>query len=626
MTGSTKILTVSYGTFSCTLEGFDDPFATMRGIAEYFRDLAADDRYFGAEPPTPDVEMLQRIAEKEVQRRVEAQIGDGAVALRQVTSAAAPAAAFADIAETGAEADDESAAPGTPDQPAEADEVAAAKAGHEAEGAADGLDHGPLAYEDEYLLSDEPEDAWAVDPDAKAPAEGPAESVVEKLRRIRAVVSRSVEPSKTGTKEPFSSEQARFADTDAVARRDRANSETIRQITSDLDGDGEFKGEEPQDATPAASTGSAATAPTLQEPFEEDLEVQEPELPADTVADGAEEPAEQDHPVAATPEDADETGATDDEPSGGEPVSQEAPEDEIAADADESDSKSTIDAVLRDVSEPSGHEPGAGASEAEEAEEPVGDGEDTVESTISSLVAASRSEDGTDATQREARRTSQPLEPISDEGQGRLLAETDTKLNDDEGIRRRRVISQMRAAVAATKAERAISRDPLGVKDAASREETRYRNDLSEVVQKVSRSPQDEATARRVSAPPLVLVSSQRIDPVAPSPDSGVADQTPGAEESFADFAKRMGANELGELLEAAAAYTSFVEGQTSFSRPEIMRRVARVDPALKLTREDGLRSFGQLLRQGKFRKLERGQFTISEETRFKPGDRFVGE
>ncbi len=88
-----KVMTVSYGTFACTLEGFDDPFTTMQLVAEYFRKLSAEDRYFGGEPLQPDTNTLHRIARDANPNKVDAEVSDGGVILRQADVVDAPAKA-----------------------------------------------------------------------------------------------------------------------------------------------------------------------------------------------------------------------------------------------------------------------------------------------------------------------------------------------------------------------------------------------------------------------------------------------------------------------------------------------------------------------------------------------------
>lgn len=637
MTGSNKILTVSYGTFSCTLEGFDDPFGTMRGIAEYFRDLAADDRYFGAEPPTPDVEMLQNIAQKEVNRRVEARVGETGLSLRQVDKAieaSEPEAA-------------EPEARKTPKPVAESDTAEDAEV----------LDSGPLAFDDDYLMADEPEDVLTLDPRAAPAASGlPAESVAEKLRRIRAVVSRTIEPEEDKSAFDKAPESEAGAETDDPKNRQRALSKTIAEITADLaDEDDVSEGtdaDEVQD-TPAPLTlrdDAAENADTslIASIMASDRDIEDAETPSDNLFEEesdsdpeAEEPAE-DFTAQADDFEEDFDEDFDDNEDDIQPAA-ESRTDVKEDNADEDDFDATLNAAIANVAA----KVGTTTPRAQE-ETPVASVEDDQE--LDAL--ANHDDDGefedddfeddepediqVATAAHSERKPSRPLEPLSDTNGdvGRLLQETDQKFNEDDGIRRRRVISQMRAAVAATKADRILSRIiPRDEQEAD--DQNAYRQDLTRAM---TRRPSfsEMTKAEQAARPaPLVLVSSQRVDEKVSSkkPDENATLRRDAGDHNsmsqasnFREFAASMGATELPDLLEAAAAYTAFVEGQPHFSRPEIMKRVARVDPALAVSREAGLRSFGQLLRQGKIHKLQRGQFTVPASTRFNPAQRIAGE
>ncbi len=260
-------------------------------------------------------------------------------------------------------------------------------------------------------------------------------------------------------------------------------------------------------------------------------------------------------------------------------------------------------------------------------------------------------EDGThrnrDGRTREDGANAPPEDEIS-----RLVETANSRLEGAENKRRMSAIAHLKAAVAATVADRKLSFRRGGEEPGADSELDRYRDDLSRVVQ--PRRASSQGTDRRPETPaprpaPLVLVSEQRID-ASPQPrpseppavlprrisasavavepmdedDEEAAFVAPmSAEEagSFAEFAESAGAKELPDLLEAAAAYIAIHEGLTHFSRPQVMRKVAAVSSD-EFTREQGLQSFGKLLRQGRIQKVRRGQFTISKTSRFTPQSR----
>jgi hypothetical protein len=790
MVGTSKILTVSYGTFSCTLEGFDEPFSTMKSISEYFRDLAAEDRYFGAEPPTPDADMLHRIAEHEIKRRVEARVNENSVTLRQVedeegttgNASSSPRKVTLGVADTTATAslDDEAQsiekkaekadeiaqdaavmpaadpieepAPilrAVEEAPFEAAEVSARIEEEVAQEAQTEAPAAPVKNEAEILSGDSiaaklsriravvsgdaPEGAYSEDqhadesfapaalnamfddedeadaletaPVAEAEFEDEAESIeaevaevaeveadVEAVAEVEAEVEAEIEATDVEAiqEEAAEAEVTAIEEVEADAEIDTEAEDTIAlsaitsQLAADISerqSDADSLAYEDEDTSDdisiSALIGSMSEPEAIEEAAEEDaapeaqaeaeqeeeaprldasrrararvIKMRKADFEAEFNAEAAAKEAQEDEAIeAAAPEMiADE---------------EDADNEAETADIDLGDTSLSQDdeaALLAELAAVSGEEGEVSSDLAENAQT-----DDDALAAITSAMAPASEDEATDEAEAEAdaevdaealakelRRARLEAAPVEDDAAvSRLMAETDREFSNSEGSRRRNAIQHLKAAVLANRSDDDQEQDEEEVV------RSRFRDDLNRVVKpsRPSASGEGRGAARRLA--PLMLVSEQRIDvptetapiaaeatPVRPRriSTSNLALRADAEDESFdltaenddaqtsgnifeestsfADYAETVGASELTDLLEAAAAYTAFVEGRPHFSRPQIMRAVAEVEADNGFSREDGLRSFGQLLRQGKIQKLKRGQFTISQDTRFKP-------
>lgn len=751
MVNTSKILTVSYGTFSCTLEGFDDSFDTMKAIAEYFRDLAAEDRYFGAEPPVPDAEMLARIAEREIARRVEAREERGSIVLRAAPYGAvsAPLPAFAAApfaAAVPATTSPATPPPATPEAAAVSDVAAADTPAADAPTARTSPDRAADAAPPPLQATDEPP-AARVEPAARPepapdlwedvardaplrPAAMPSampsamptpvphpdpDSVAAKLQRIRDVVTQSAAVaaphsySEDEHADSFLSETVESMET-ALELDDQADDD---QLEDDGDEIAALLSRLAQDAPDQADAASAVSGHDMaQDDAQDDMADQELPLAEDLTAEDAAEDnagpqvaevtnaatdagrvltvkrAEFDAAIAkgdliVEAEDADagadateaaqaEADTAYDDDDTDQPLRYEmpkltpnqdlSPEDEDALRQELAAVEAELVEITRSADEVIAPQHETAAFDDEDDDD---DDEDDENDGLTSLFHDDEDEDadgdgdagrdnityqaGTDRQDKAAiapHILRDPRERLAgsaaEDDMSRLMAKAETALTEPESASRRNAIAHLRAAVAATKAEQSagthVSRTPSA---------TAFRDDLADVVR--PRRPVGEAAAPtpRPSEPrpaPLKLVAEQRVDlpeghvsaPVRPrrvslAQASDAAQDMPAqpadpveAEGGFALFASKMGATELSDVLEAAAAYLTHVEGRETFSRPQLMTKARRA-MAGSFNREDGLRSFGQLLRQGKIQKIRGGQFVASEDIGFKPQQRRVG-
>ncbi|WP_380053258.1 hypothetical protein ACFE33_11030 [Falsihalocynthiibacter sp. SS001] len=667
MVGENKILTVSYGTFSCTLEGFDDSFSTMKAIAEYFKGLAAEDRYFGAEPPAPDAEMLARIAEKEIRSRVEAQIGESGILLRKSEETARPAVTKAETAKA-PEMEPEEEAP-APAQPftARREEIDGGSVAAKLQRIRAVVSRAPESIAEE-VIEDANTEFVSIESafqDIEEPA-APAQSAVETTEAPDAYEAEEAvadaplaeieedEQFEEEIEPEVATEEATHDEEDDILAGIGASLSTPEVAADEVAEEVAELEEEADDSADITSIlGAIATQDTSVEitvdedelAVEEELtveeEVEEELLQADEAIEEDEIVAEEAAPVQEEPASIDFSVLNADE------------EEETAREAEEA----PVEAQKTDVMPQRVAKRGVSGVAARARARVLGasttDAENTEVSaeTASSLSAEAEAELAADLaaveTEEAPKSEHKPLpkvtphRPLSkkadEDNVERLMQESENKFAETEGTRRRSAIAHLKAAVAATVADRKILG---GSKPKADDQTDTYRQDLAE-----SELPKPLNEGKEKRPAPLVLVSEQRIDlgdgtalhprrvsksaPELREVNKELAEENAkllADSKSFAEFAERVGATELPDLLEAAAAYASYVEGQDHFTRPDVMRRVLRFGEEQGLTREDGMRSFGILLREGKIEKIKRGQFRIAETTRFNPHARIAGE
>ncbi len=685
MVPANKILTVAYGTFSCTLEGFDDPFSAMTDIAEYFRDLAADDRFFGAEPPTPDMATLRTIAETKARHSVTARTDGGKVVLRPAaiapqedvlagTTGDAGEASYADMgdvenatydrleegtagaADIGADAasgDAEVVAGAPQSEDVEVSEEEAvvtadmdAVTDRNAEPAGDtfGDDALAAAFRDDALIGsvdDEIEEPFAYGAPDIAPADedddrivisSAGEDVTSAGDDVTSAGDEAVETAPSA-KKALHDESERGVD--AIARTVRVR--RIRRVENTA-----AVVVATESVTPADAQGDALEGALTNDAEDDDLMSElaaiEAELARDATglkATGAKE----------TKDDiADESidGAEDDDGIVG-LLSFDEGVDDGAQDAEGDDLAAELAAIRADDSVALNRDHEGGDEDAVVADAPNAGAETGKLKTKDSeelREADSGNEPDEGHVQAEAHAPATPAEEIaaSDPDVERLFAATDSRLSGPDTSRRHANISHLKAAVAARRADGPV--EPREEKETDA-----YRADLASNVlpRRPSGTTEEPQADRSVRPAPLMLVSEQRVvetfetDATAASGSTGrpaeedvssdMDDGTGGvgvAAEDFERFAAEVGATELPDILEAAAVYNARVMGEDSFSRPRLLHLAS--EACDDLSREDGLRGFGQLLRDGRIRKVSRGTFALASESRYATdADRRVG-
>ena len=115
---------------------------------------------------------------------------------------------------------------------------------------------------------------------------------------------------------------------------------------------------------------------------------------------------------------------------------------------------------------------------------------------------------------------------------------------------------------------------------------------------------------QRPGAPCVRIRASQAAETIVPDVDGTALGQD--TVETFKAFADDVDAWLLDDQIEAAAAYSTHILGQEEFSRPDLMKLVLAYNEGKEVSREDMLRGFGTLLREGRLERGNAGAFRLA--------------
>ena len=691
-----RILDVTYGKFSCRLEGFDDAVETMKTIVTFFREVAGDQIFLEPTPSIPDLDTIAKLAQAQSGGTVTAHPSENGVSLVR-TEQDAPAAE-----ETVADQDDEAVA-----EIADEDEsVMAAGADLPEHVVADDedtaeewseehdtlmLDEGETELadlrgsfdtdidniadeisadlDDETMAEDELSVTDDLDMAAEAAEEDDAPEVQSDMEDVaydEADALDVAEDSDVSAEEDDDLPLAAAEEAEEAAEDDApqaaawtAPKEDQDNLASRLDRIRAMvsKGISAEDApvapvaaapapTPASDTPSRPLNPLAQrlaelakrnsELMDADAREQAPQMTDDE--DDWDDDIEDDAVAAADDSARDDEAAWDSD----DDLYDEDDADEIAAESDFDDADDLDDD--EDVAEAS--------DDSDDAhDEPVRTAE--VRSLHSDrpllLTTPQRpdlraqgdtpeDDDDFDLTAElakvEEEIAARPRNELSRHGlprrvedaMSRIFSQTNQQLDEPEGRRHRDALAQLKAAVAATEAAKQMGdsqksrdagetfRDDLGALHSESGQTSQPLPPLKLVRNEVAAATEQSVPQPRVTSKPLD-VAAERLREIAAAKETA---KDASKSVDFVAFLEQHGVSDLADKLEAAAAYLAFVEGEPDFTRPQLMRLVQSASRE-EVTREDGLRCFGRLLRQARFLKLSNGRFQVSDNTRFRP-------